>query len=234
MELINGRGGLPGVCSAMQDSLTADCGSADRVCVIGIAGGSGSGKTTFSGRLISGLGEDRVAHVSQDRYYRDASDLSLDQRRLRNYDHPSAIDSQLLADHLRLLRDGRAVDVPCYDFATHTRLAGSNHVPPRPIVIVEGILLLSLWELRRYLTLRVYVDAAADTRLLRRIRRDTLERGRDLPSVLEQWETSVQPMHERYVEPSRRWADVMIADGGGREAALRMLLDSLRRMTLRV
>jgi len=208
----------------MQEGLNAD-----RVCVLGIAGGSGSGKTTFSDRLLSGLGPDRVARVAQDSYYRDTSDLSPDQRRLRNYDHPSAIDSQLLAEHLRLLRDGQAVNVPSYDFATHTRRPETIHVPPRPIVVVDGILLLSLWDVRRHLTLRVYVEAAADTRLVRRIRRDILERGRDLPSVLEQWETSVQPMHERYVQPSRRWADVMIVDDGSQEAALQMLIDSMRR-----
>jgi uridine kinase len=201
----------------------------DRVCVIGIAGGSGSGKTTISGHLASTLGEDRVARLSQDSYYHDGRALSVEQARLRNYDHPAAIDSPLLAEHLRLLRGAQAVDVPCYDFATHSRRSESTRVDPRPIVLVEGILLLSEVALRRCLTVRLYVEADDDTRLLRRIRRDTLERGRDLNSVLDQWETSVKPMHDRFVAPSRRWADLVIADGCDREASLQMLLDSLRR-----
>lgn len=200
----------------------------DRVCVIGIAGGSGSGKTTISGHLASALGEDRVARLSQDSYYHDDRALSAAQIRLRNYDHPAAIDSPLLAEHLRLLRDAQSVDVPCYDFATHSRRSESTRVDPRPIVLVEGLFLLSEAALRRCLTVRLYVEADDDTRLLRRIRRDTWERGRDLNSVLEQWETWVKPMHDRFVEPSRRWADLVIADGCDREASLQMLLDSLR------
>ena len=198
------------------------------VCVIGIAGGSGSGKTTISRRLAANLGEDRVACLSQDSYYHDGRLLSAAERQSRNYDHPESIDSRLLAQHIQTLCSAQAVDVPSYDFATHTRRAESTRVEPRPIVLVDGILLLANAALRQCLSLRLYVDAAPDIRLMRRIRRDTLERGRALSSVLEQWETSVKPMHDRFVEPSRSWADMVIADGREREASVQMLLHRLR------
>ena len=196
--------------------------------VIGVAGGSGSGKTTVVQRILSELGEDRVALLEQDAYYRDRSDLSAAQRAGLNYDHPDAIDGILLADHVRRLRAGEAVDAPQYDFVSHVRRRETRRVDARPCVVVEGILVLASEPLRELLDLRLYVDTDADLRVIRRLRRDITERGRTPESVMSQWETTVGPMHAQFVEPSKRHAHLIIPEGGHNRVAISMLVSRVK------
>ncbi|MBL9077368.1 MAG: uridine kinase [Planctomycetes bacterium] len=177
---------------------------------VAIAGGSGSGKTSLTRALVQTLGEDHCAVLDHDSYYRDLGHLTLDQRTGVNFDHPESLENGLLAEHLAQLRAGHAVARPIYDFATHTRLPATTRVEPRPIVLCEGILLLAVPELRSAFDLRVYVDTPADVRALRRVQRDIVERGRTVESVVRQYLQSVRPMHERFVEPARTTADVVL------------------------
>lgn len=196
--------------------------------IVGVAGGSGSGKTTVARNLIAALDPHRVTLLEQDAYYRDRRDLSPEERAGQNFDHPSSIDEELLLKHLRELKAGRAIEKPVYDFVHHLRRPETQTVPPQPCVVVEGILILTNPEIRALFDLRLFVDTDADLRLIRRLRRDTVERGRTVESVIAQWEATVRPMHLQFVEPSRRYADLILPEGGENAAALDVILARLR------
>ena len=181
--------------------------------IIGVAGGSGSGKTTIAASVVEIVGPQHVALVPHDAYYRDQSALSLEERALINYDHPDSLETELLAEHLKRLRAGESIDRPVYDFSTHTRSEETVAVDPESVILVEGILVLAEPTLRDLMDLRVYVDTDADLRLLRRLRRDIVERQRSADSVLEQYEATVRPMHIQFVEPSKRFADIIVPEG---------------------
>ena len=192
--------------------------------VIGIAGGSGSGKTTVQRRVIDAFGPGQIALLDHDAYYRELSHLAPEARARFNFDHPDALETDLMVAHLDDLLAGRAVDKPTYDFATHSRRAEVQRIEPRPVIVVEGILVLAERELRERMDIKLYVDAPADVRLTRRIRRDLDERGRAIDDVLAQYAHQVRPMHLEFVEPSKRYADVIIPRGGRNEVAIGMVL----------
>lgn len=181
--------------------------------IIGMAGGSGSGKTTIAEAIVDAVGTDYVTLVQHDAYYRDLAHLTLEERVRENFDHPDSLETDLLISHLEALRRDEAIKRPVYDFSTHTRTADTVRVDPDLVVIVEGILVLTESELRSLMDLRIYVDTDADLRLVRRLRRDILERGRTVDSVLRQFESTVRPMHLQFVEPSKRYADFIVPDG---------------------
>jgi len=183
------------------------------VLVVGIAGGSGSGKTTLAAALFKALGEEQCAYIMHDSYYKDVTHLSSQERDGLNFDHPDQLDTTLLVEHIRELRNGRPVSVPTYDFATHSRTKVVTRVSPRPVVIVEGILIFTDTSLCSLLDLRVFVDTDCDVRLIRRIERDTTERGRTLASVVTQYMTTVRPMYHRFVKVSKDNADMIIPHG---------------------
>ena len=192
--------------------------------IIGVAGGTGSGKTTVVREIVSRLGPEDVAVVQHDSYYRDRSGISPAERARINYDHPDALETSLLVEHVRALRAGHSVDVPVYDFATHTRTAEVVPLTPRKVVIVEGILVLAEPDLRDLMAMRVFVDTDADIRMIRRLRRDMRDRGRTLESVVEQYLETVRPMHLEFVEPSKRHAHVIVPEGGENDVAVQMLV----------
>ena len=198
--------------------------------VVGIAGGTGSGKTTMAHRLASAMPTGRCVMIEHDAYYRDQSHLPPEQRDTINYDHPSALESALLIHHLRTLRGGSPVDVPIYDFATHTRRRDTRPVAPARLIVVEGILVFTEPELRELMDIKLFVDTDPDVRLMRRIQRDLEERGRTFHSVRDQYYATVRPMHIEHVEPTKRWADVIIPEGGDNHAALELLLGRLWRI----
>ncbi|MEZ5175914.1 MAG: uridine kinase [Acidimicrobiia bacterium] len=185
----------------------------ERPLFIAIAGGSGSGKTTIAKSVVDLVGKDKVIYIQQDAYYRDNALLPMRDRERINYDHPDSLELELLIAHLDTLRSGQAIERPVYDFSTHTRTPATITLVPQPAVIVEGILVLSDPGLRSRFDLRVYIDTDADLRLIRRLNRDIIERGRTMDSVLLQYETTVRPMHDRFVEPSKRYADIIIPEG---------------------
>ena len=192
--------------------------------VIGIAGGSGSGKTTVTNAIIEAVGADNVTLLQEDAYYRDFGDLSPEQRRAINWDHPDAIEEELLIAHVRALRAGQRVAAPRYDFRIYRRLPDAIPLAPRPVVIVEGILVLAEPALRQLMDIKVFVDADADVRFIRRLTRDLLARGRSLDSVVEQYLATVRPMHLEFVEPSKRYADLIIPEGGHNRVAIEMVV----------
>ncbi len=198
--------------------------------VVGIAGGTGSGKTTVAHKLAAAMPQGRCVTIEHDAYYKDQGHLSPEERAQVNYDHPASLESSLLADHLRDLRAGRAVDIPIYDFATHTRRAQKRHVEPAPVIIVEGILVFCEANLREQMDIKIFVDTDADIRLMRRIRRDLELRGRTFSSVRDQYYATVRPMHIEYVEPTKRWADLIEPEGGDNRVALDVLLGQLGRI----
>ena len=202
----------------------------DRPLVVGIAGGTGSGKTTVAHKLAAAMPNGRCVTIEHDAYYRDQSHLSADDRARTNYDHPDSLESPLLAAHLRELRAGRGVDVPIYDFATHTRRADTRRVEPARVIIVEGILVFTEAALREQLDIKIFVDTDADIRLIRRIRRDLEQRGRTFQSVRDQYYATVRPMHLEHVEPSKRWADLIVPEGGDNKVALDVILGQLWRI----
>jgi len=202
--------------------------------VVGIAGGTGSGKTTVAHKLAAALPEGSSVSIEHDAYYRDLAHLAEHERAKINFDHPASLESSLLAEHLRELRAGRAVEVPIYDFAAHTRRAVTRHVEPARVIIVEGILVFAEPELREQLDIKIFVDTDADIRLMRRIRRDLEHRGRTFQSVRDQYYATVRPMHLEYVEPSKRWADLIIPEGGDNRVALDVLLGALGRAAAEV
>ena len=196
--------------------------------VVGIAGGSGSGKTTIARSLAASLSTRQVALIEQDCYYRDQRHLSAEERAKVNYDHPDAIELELLGQHIDDLSAGRGIDKPRYDFERHLRRDESERVEPRPVVLLEGILLFAEPELRDLLDFKIYVDTAADIRLIRRLKRDLRERGREFDDVLRQYLDTVRPMHLEFVEPSKRYADVIIPVGGRNKVAIDMVVTKLR------
>ena len=201
-----------------------------RPLVVGIAGGTGSGKTTVAHKLAAALPADRCITIEHDAYYRDQGHLTHDERATINYDHPSSLESSLLAEHLQALRSGKTVEVPIYDFASHTRRADTHRVAPARVIIVEGILVFAEAQLREQMDIKIFVDTDADIRLMRRIRRDLEQRGRTFQSIRDQYYATVRPMHLEYVEPTKRWADLIVPEGGDNRIALDLLLGQLWRI----
>jgi uridine kinase len=191
--------------------------------LIGVAGGSGSGKTLVVQHMIEQLGSDRVVVLQQDSYYKDSSHLPFEERAKQNFDHPDAIDSDLLIQHVEELLNGWTVDIPIYDFTTHTRRAETRRAGPHDIIVLEGILILDNPRLRSLMDIKVYVDTDPDIRFIRRLKRDTAERGRTMQSVVEQYEKSVRPMHLQFVEPTKRYADIIVPEGGYNWVAIDLL-----------
>jgi uridine kinase len=199
---------------------------------VGVAGGSGSGKTTVVRRIVESLGDDQVTVLEHDRYYRDRNDLRLEERAALNYDHPDSLETDLLVQHLQELRAGRAVRAPVYDFARYLRQPLSETVTPRQAIIVEGILIFTDAALRRLMDVKVFVDTDDDTRFIRRLQRDLTERARSVQSVIDQYLGSVKPMHLEFVEPSKRYADIIIPQGGHNAVATDMLLTLIRSLAV--
>ncbi len=197
--------------------------------IIGIAGGTGSGKSTVARKVAEALPEASVAFLEMDAYYRDFRHLTLEQLHLVNWDHPDAFDIELLTEHLAALSNGQRVEMPVYEFASHSRSTRTRRIEPADVVVIDGILLLSDPGVRAICDVKVFVDADPDIRLIRRIRRDTAVRGRTLESVLEQYLTTVQPMHLQFVEPSKRYADVIIPRGGSNTVAIEMIVAKIQR-----
>jgi uridine kinase len=206
----------------------------DRPILVGVAGGSGSGKTTVVHRMVEAIGAEDVVVLHHDAYYRDQSHLAPEERARINYDHPDALETDFLVRHLQALLAGQPVQVPVYDFARHVRLPGPRPVEPRPVVILDGILILWDARLRSLMDIRVFVDADADVRLERRLRRDMVERGRSVESVLTQYMATVRPMHLEFVEPSKRYADVIIPRGGHNQVGVDLVVATVRGMMARV
>ena len=194
-----------------------------RPIVIGVAGGTGSGKTTVANQILQRVGAEHITYIPHDAYYRDHGHLPPRERAQVNYDHPDSLETKLLIEHLKELRAGRAVEIPVYDFTTHTRTQQTRHVEPGPVILVEGILVFAEPELRELFDVRLYVDTDADVRFIRRLRRDIEERGRSVESVCEQYLSTVRLMHLEFVEPSKRYANVIIPEGGFNEVAIEMV-----------
>lgn len=192
--------------------------------VIGIAGGSGSGKTTVAQEILQRVGPDRIAFLQHDSYYKDISGLPPVQRADVNFDHPNSLETDLLIGHVAALREGEAVEVPIYDFSTHSRTDKTFTVQPRRVILVEGILIFTEPALREMFDVKIFVDTDSDLRFIRRLERDISERGRTTESVIKQYLTTVRPMHMEFVEPSKRYADVIIPEGGFNMAALDMVV----------
>ena len=196
--------------------------------IIGICGGTGSGITTVANRILESVSASEVVFIQQDSYYRNLTDLPLDYRHIANFDHPDALDNDLLVNHVRRLKAGEAVELPLYDFKTHTRLNETRHVEPKGIVIVEGILIYADPRLLEQMDIKVFVDTPDDIRFIRRLRRDLAERGRTIESVIEQYIATVRPMHMQFVEPSKRHADVIIPEGGHNLVSIDLLSGKIR------
>ena len=201
---------------------------ASDVLVVGIAGGTGSGKTTLMRNIMARF-EGQVTVLSHDNYYKRHDDLTLEQRSELNYDEPNSIETDLMVQHLTQLRRGQAVDCPVYDFAVHNRSSEIIHLEPKPVISVEGILIFENEPLRELMDIRLFVDTDADVRLCRRIARDVNKRGRTLESVLTQYQKTVKPMHEKYVEPSKKYANLVVPEGGKNMVALDMIMGRIQR-----
>lgn len=191
--------------------------------IIGICGGTGSGKTTMARQIAGSIGEDQVNLIEQDSYYKNLSALPLDERRLENFDHPDSLDIEQLAADLKELKAGRPVEIPVYDFTTHTRKSEKALLAPKPVAVIEGILILTIPKLRELMDIKVYLDTSSDTRLMRRIRRDVEERGRTVEQTLRQYETTIRPMHHKFVEPNKEHADIVVPEGGHGDIIVEML-----------
>ena len=196
--------------------------------VIGICGGTGSGKTTITDRIIAALPEESVLVLQQDHYYKDLPHLPLDERARQNFDHPDSIDTPLLVEHLRRLRQGLAIERPVYDFTQHRRLQQTVRLEPRPALIIEGILIFENRALRDLMDIKIFVDTDADLRFIRRLSRDIRERGRTVKSVVQQYLITVRPMHMEFIEPSKRYADVIIPEGGYNEVGIDLVIQKIR------
>jgi len=196
--------------------------------IIGISGGTGSGKTTVANRILESVSASQVVFIQQDSYYRNLNDLPLDYRQVANFDHPDAIDNELLVYHIRKLKAGECIDLPIYDFKTHNGLNETRRVDSKPIVIVEGILIFADPRLLEQMDIKVFVDTPDDIRFIRRLRRDIAERGRTVESVIEQYLATVRPMHMQFVEPSKRYADVIIPEGGHNVVSIDLLSGKIR------
>lgn len=198
--------------------------------VIGVAGGTGSGKTTVASRILDRVGAEHITYIAHDAYYRDLSHLPERLRAQVNFDHPDALETELLVEHLKRLRDEEPVEIPIYDFTTHTRTDRTQRVEVASVVIVEGILVFVEPDLRNLFDVKIYIDTDADVRFIRRLRRDIEERGRSVESVCEQYLSTVRPMHLEFVEPSKRYADVIIPEGGFNEVAIGMVAARIKDM----
>lgn len=197
---------------------------------IGVAGGTGSGKTTVATEIVRRVGRERIVIVNQDRYYHDLGHLGGNQRTHHNFDHPDAIEEQLLIEHVSLLKAGQPAPLPVYDFARHVRLTATEWVDPQPVILLEGILILAIPALRNLLDVKIFVDTDADLRFIRRLRRDMAERGRTVDGVVDQYLATVRPMHLEFVESSKRWADVIIPEGGFNTVALDLVISRILQM----
>jgi uridine kinase len=204
-----------------------------RTLTIGICGGTGSGKTTITNRLTEVLSEESVLLLQQDHYYKDTPHLPLEERAKQNFDHPDSVDTQLLISHVRALREGHAIERPVYDFTQHRRLPATVHLEPRHALIVEGILIFENPALRNLCDIKIFVDTEADLRFIRRLRRDIRERGRTVESVIDQYMATVRPMHMEFVEPSKRYADVIIPEGGYNEVGIDLVIQKIRSLVPR-
>lgn len=197
--------------------------------LIGIAGGTGSGKTTLADKLVDNFGNDEVSILRHDSYYKRHDNMTYEERSQLNYDHPDAFDTELLCEHIRKLKAGEAVEMPVYDYTIYNRSDKVVLVNPAPVIVLEGILIFAEKQLCELMDIKVFVDTDADVRILRRIVRDVKERGRSLDSVITQYLTTVKPMHEQFVEPSKRRADIIIPEGGENVVALEMLIQRVRK-----
>ncbi|MCA9973952.1 MAG: uridine kinase [Anaerolineales bacterium] len=201
-----------------------------RPIVFGVAGGTASGKTTVARNILTAVGASQVAYLPHDAYYRDRSDLPLAERERLNYDHPKSLETKLLVKHIKQLLRWEPVHVPVYDFTTHLRTAETVLVEPSPIILVDGILIFTRRKLRELMDIKVFVDTDSDIRFIRRLKRDMEERGRSMPSVIEQYMHTVRPMHLKFVEPSKQFADVIIPHGGENQVAMAMVVSRLREL----
>jgi len=199
--------------------------------LIGVAGGTGSGKTTVVKKIANGVPENSIARVSQDSYYKNNSNLTEAERKAFNFDHPEAIDWDLLEQHLKELIAGNTIDMPCYSFVNSTRLEQTEKIEPKMVVIVEGILVLTQPAIRKLCNLKVFVDAPPDERLIRVIRRDIKQRGRDIDEVLKRYLETVKPMHEQFIEPSKQYADIIMPQGGSNKVAIDLLIGTVLEKT---
>ena len=198
-----------------------------KVLVIGIAGGSGRGKTTLTNQIVSRF-TDEVTVVTHDNYYKAHDEMTYDERSRLNYDHPNAFETELMIEHLKLLKEGKPVECPIYDYTIHNRSKNTMTIAPAKVIIVEGILIFENKELCDQMDIRIFVDTDADLRIIRRIRRDVMERARSLDSVINQYLDTVKPMHEQFVEPSKKNASIIVPEGGRNEVALNMILNQVR------
>jgi uridine kinase len=201
--------------------------------IIGICGGTGSGKTTVAQRILENVTRERVAYLQHDSYYRSLGEMPLEQRHQINFDHPDALDNELFLSHVQTLRAGQPIGMPVYDFATHERRQETVQVEPCPILLLEGILIFVDPALRQLMDLRIFVDTADDLRFIRRLQRDVTERGRSVDLVIRQYLETVRPMHEQFVEPSKRYADVIIPEGGYNEVGIDLITGRIQAQLLR-
>ncbi len=196
--------------------------------IIGICGGTGSGKTTVARRILENVKDECVIFLQQDSYYRNLGDMPVELRHQINFDHPDALDNDLFINHVKALRAGEAVEMPVYDFSTHSRKNETIHIEPKPILILEGILIFVDAALRELMDIKIFVETADDLRFIRRLQRDVHERGRTVESVIKQYLDTVRPMHEQFVEPSKRFADVIIPEGGYNEVGIDLISGKIR------
>lgn len=199
----------------------------DKICIVGIAGGTASGKTTIVRKIKESFGDDIVV-INHDSYYKAHDDLSYEDRSKLNYDHPDAFDTDMMIEHIKMLKENKEVDIPVYDFSIHNRADSTVHVFPKKVIIVEGILVLENRELRDLMDIKVYVDTDADERLMRRITRDMAERARSIESILSQYRDTVKPMHEQFIEPNKKYADIIIPRGGENTTGIAILQQHLK------
>lgn len=204
--------------------------SQNRPLIIGVAGGTGSGKTTVSRVIRNRVGIDRIAYLQHDSYYKDLSHLSQEERNRVNFDHPDSLESSLLIDHLQQLVAGQTVQIPNYDFASHTRMSRTTQIQSKSVILVEGILIFVEPALRDLFDMKIFVDTEGDIRFIRRLSRDIKQRGRDTESVIKQWLSTVKPMHEKFVEPSKHWADIIIPRGGRNSVATDLVVTKIEQI----
>jgi uridine kinase len=201
--------------------------------IIGISGGTGSGKTTVAQKIIRSVGAENVIYLQQDAYYRNLGDMPIELRHKINFDHPNSLDNDLMMNHIEALRAGESIEQPIYDYATHSRKPETLRVESRPVIIVEGILVLVDSQMRQLMDLKIFVDCDADIRFIRRLDRDVHERSRSVESIISQYTTTVRPMHLQFVEPSKRYADIIIPEGGHNEVGIDLITGKIKSILAR-